>query len=738
MTRRAPHTPDVADYIDELSIVELLWRRRWIMIACVAASLICGLIYLQLATPLYKSTARVYVQPQELTGSPSASSPFADATTAAHVELLTSDTVLSAALSDPQAAGAVAAFAGEMDAVRALRNRLGVRAGEKERIVSVSIDTANPQDSALIVNRVVEAYVAQQRKRHEATAAGAIDRLRGELGESVADAAGAMTERDPQEIAQRLQELEKRLTDAEIATSEAQSLVEASKRTDDIVGLQQLLSAGGIEGARDVMLVQNELLSLLSAVEQERERLGRLGPNHPSVTALDRQATAVQRRISDWRSATIGGIRLRLREHAAALVRQEAQVRAAVEAHQALAATIVRVPVVLIDPAHPADIASSPNKKQVLGLSLAMGLVLGGALVLALDHRAHASAARATLPSTELHSPEDLEVGATPDTLLLGVVPETKSSADPAPAWDTTASSIHHVRAMLQIRARNLGHRTFAVTSPRRGAGKTSVTVGLATSMAISGTRTLVIDCDLASRMPQTQNGTNTMRGAPLDQVLHGRGYVRNGDAKDALPVKPYGLAAMIDGLSLEQCLTRGSVPNLDVLPAGLVQADHISRMSDRFIRKLLDEVAPAYDMVLIDTGPVPGSVEALMVCSRVDGVLVVAQHGEERKQYDKTISYLRVLGARLAGTIFNRFGGSASATAEPAGFIPHARPRELKTNEKLGSGLLAATVLNGSAKHDSAMDDDKDIVVSDLGDLVDVLKTPSEPRDSARAPARN
>src|SRR5690606_21470794 len=69
------------------------------------------------------------------------------------------------------------------------------------------------------------------------------------------------------------------------------------------------------------------------------------------------------------------------------------------------------------------------------------------------------------------------------------------------PMLDEGASSIHQIRAILQIRAMQQGQKSFAFTSPQRGSGRTSVIVGVGTSLALSGTRTLLVDCDLAGRI---------------------------------------------------------------------------------------------------------------------------------------------------------------------------------------------------------------------------------------------
>jgi len=58
---------------------------------------------------------------------------------------------------------------------------------------------------------------------------------------------------------------------------------------------------------------------------------------------------------------------------------------------------------------------------------------------------------------------------------------------------------------------------------------------------------------------------------------------------------------------------------------------------------------------VLIDTGPVPGSLEASVVASQVDEVILTVARGEQRTLAEKSANHLSALGARIAGIVFNR-----------------------------------------------------------------------------------
>ena len=58
---------------------------------------------------------------------------------------------------------------------------------------------------------------------------------------------------------------------------------------------------------------------------------------------------------------------------------------------------------------------------------------------------------------------------------------------------------------------------------------------------------------------------------------------------------------------------------------------------------------------MLIDTGPVPGSLEASVVASQVDEVILTVARGEQRALAERSATHLSALGARVAGIVFNR-----------------------------------------------------------------------------------
>ena len=59
--------------------------------------------------------------------------------------------------------------------------------------------------------------------------------------------------------------------------------------------------------------------------------------------------------------------------------------------------------------------------------------------------------------------------------------------------------------------------------------------------------------------------------------------------------------------------------------------------------------------VVLIDTGPILGSIEATPVCAAADAVILTVARGQQRPLVEKALQHLLSIGARFAGVVFNR-----------------------------------------------------------------------------------
>jgi Mrp family chromosome partitioning ATPase len=268
---------------------------------------------------------------------------------------------------------------------------------------------------------------------------------------------------------------------------------------------------------------------------------------------------------------------------------------------------------------------------------------------------------------------------------VLGVLPELPGDLADDEHAAMAAHCVHQTRTILQMRHEGADGQVLAVTSSLAGTGKTSLTMALGVSFATSGSRTLMIDCDLVggglsariSRIMRRKIGHLLVRdglvseqqleqalsesrrtGRPLGETCVTLGFTGELDVQRALASQEgehMGVLEALAGESLQDCVAQTGFPGLSILPLGTASARHCASISPAALRRLVKSARGQFDTVLIDTGPVPGSLEASVVVPEVDGVVLVVSKGEHRPSVARSAEYLRSMNAVPVGVVFNR-----------------------------------------------------------------------------------
>jgi capsular exopolysaccharide synthesis family protein len=184
------------------------------------------------------------------------------------------------------------------------------------------------------------------------------------------------------------------------------------------------------------------------------------------------------------------------------------------------------------------------------------------------------------------------------------------------------------LRTSLFFAARNGKSQLIACSSPTMGDGKSTVLANVAVSMAQSGKRVLLVDCD--------------MRRPSVHQVFH-------------LP-NNHGLTDVIGGtMDLPDAAHTMDVENLTVLTCGRLPLNPAELLASAEFEQFLEHVREQYDFVLLDCPPVLAVSDPCIVAIKTDFVmLVVNLENNNRPQVVRAEAMLSELNAQTLGIIVN------------------------------------------------------------------------------------
>ena len=285
----------------------------------------------------------------------------------------------------------------------------------------------------------------------------------------------------------------------------------------------------------------------------------------------------------------------------------------------------------VVDVAQTPRFPYTPKKTRNLAVGLGIGLLLGAGLAFFIERL-----------DNSLKTPDDIDRFLSLPSL--GVIPSL-DSAEPKRKLllrEKQVETVVHTNVMSLISEsyRNLRvsvtlssgteapPRVLLLTSSHAGEGKTTTAINLAITLAQTGARVVLLDCDL--RRPRIHRIIGRDNNEGLRQYLSGKA-------------------------DLDAVVKVSEIPNLSIITAGPLYPNPTELLGSPRMKEGLAWLAGEYDYVVIDSSPVLAVSDARILATMVDGVILVVKGGvtpKEVVQHAKRL--IEDVHGRLLGILLN------------------------------------------------------------------------------------
>lgn len=216
---------------------------------------------------------------------------------------------------------------------------------------------------------------------------------------------------------------------------------------------------------------------------------------------------------------------------------------------------------------------------------------------------------------------------------VVGLIPRLKSSEmhalEEGDKRHILVESFRNIRSsMLFMPAGDFNPKSFLISSAIPGEGKSTLATDLAVTMALSGSKTLLIDGDLR------------------------RGRLNRHFAAKSEP----GLAEVLkEMVPLDETIVATQSANLHFMPRGKVMAAGTEPLPGAKFSKLLNTLNDKFDYIIIDSCPVLAADDSSAMAPLVDAVFfVVRARFTSARLFIRSLKLLAVRGVMVRGLIYN------------------------------------------------------------------------------------
>lgn len=295
----------------------------------------------------------------------------------------------------------------------------------------------------------------------------------------------------------------------------------------------------------------------------------------------------------------------------------------------------VRIVDTAVEPIQPI----APKKLQILLLSIFLGGFLGTLLAL-LRNMMRSGIKDSAQIENELDLPVYATVPRSPvQESRMNILKKKKSIPILAVknSDDIAIESLRSMRTAIHFALSSARNNLITISGPAPEVGKSFISTNLATILAQSDKRVLIVDADLR------------------------RGYLHKYFNLDTQP----GLTELLNGQStLEHVIRHTDVSGLSVILRGKSPANPSELLSSPVFESLLEQLSAKFDHVIIDTPPVLAVTDGIIISQYTGVNLVIARYAKTQiKELELTLSRFEQAGVKVNGFILNDIQRSAGSS---------------------------------------------------------------------------
>ena len=189
------------------------------------------------------------------------------------------------------------------------------------------------------------------------------------------------------------------------------------------------------------------------------------------------------------------------------------------------------------------------------------------------------------------------------------------------------AEAYRSLRSNIEYSSFDKEYRVIVVTSSVPGEGKSTTSGNLALSLAQSGNKVLLVDCDM--RKPSIHKKFRlTNASGTADVLLRKKEFVE--------VAKEYN-------------------ENLTIMTAGKIPPNPSEMLASRAMTAFIEEMRENFHYIILDTPPLQAVTDAQILSTKADGVLLVVKSGHTKKDVvNGAVDLIKKVNGKFIGTVLN------------------------------------------------------------------------------------